>query len=176
MGHIIVGSNGNYKPQDPEYYRKRYEDKALPFLRLEAPTPSDTDEIITTLKEQHRKEIENLEARLKEQHQKEMEQRDKQIEELQAAVQRIQETTEFLNTLDPQHIAEIVQEANIHKKSLADLRIGEPIEIPFSVMKELLKQAQTEGKDQIEINPNRLKKMMDEENKKVRKTPKSRDK
>lgn len=65
MGHKIVGSNGNYRPQNPEYYRKRYEEKALPFLRLESPTPSDTEKIITKLEEQHQKEIENIENKHK---------------------------------------------------------------------------------------------------------------
>jgi integrase len=66
MGHIIVGSNKNYRPQNPEYYRKRYEDKALPFLQLETPTPSDTKELMTTLKEQHQKEIEKRDNENKE--------------------------------------------------------------------------------------------------------------
>jgi len=66
MGHKIVGSNGNYRPQDPEYYRKRYETLALPFLRLEEPTPSDTNELMTTLKEQHQKEIEKRDNENKE--------------------------------------------------------------------------------------------------------------
>jgi integrase len=73
MGHTITGANGNYRPQDPEYYRKRYEEKALPFLRLEEPTPSDTKELTealkTTMEAQHKEQIKAL----KEHHEKELE-------------------------------------------------------------------------------------------------------
>lgn len=75
MGHTTNDSNGNYRPQSPEYYRKRYEDKALPFLVLEEPSPSDTKELTEALKNtmetQHKEQMEaiknNYEAKLKEQ-------------------------------------------------------------------------------------------------------------
>jgi site-specific recombinase XerC len=62
MGHIIKGVDGSYRPQDPEYYRELYAEKAMPFLRLEAPTPTETTEIIEMLKQQHKKEIEAIKA------------------------------------------------------------------------------------------------------------------
>lgn len=66
MGHIVRGSDANYKPQDPEFYRQLYAEKAMPFLRLEAPTPTETNELIETLKRQHRKEIEAIKAQYEE--------------------------------------------------------------------------------------------------------------
>ncbi len=66
MGHVIVGSNANYAPQNPEYYRKRYEDKALEFLRLETPTPSDTKELLEAMETKHKNEIETIENKNKE--------------------------------------------------------------------------------------------------------------
>lgn len=65
MGHTIVGSNGNYAPKDPEYYRKRYEEKALPYLTLESPSLSDAGQFMKTMKEQHQKEIELIEQKHK---------------------------------------------------------------------------------------------------------------
>ncbi len=62
MGHIVRGSDANYKPQDPEFYRDLYAEKAMPFLRLEAATPTETTEIIETLKKQHQAEIEAIKA------------------------------------------------------------------------------------------------------------------
>ena len=60
MGHTVKGVDGNYRPQDPGYYRELYAEKAMPFLRLEAPTPTETTEIIKMLKRQHQKEIEAI--------------------------------------------------------------------------------------------------------------------
>jgi site-specific recombinase XerC len=62
MGHTIRGSDANYKPQDSEFYRGLYAEKAMPFLRLEAPTPTETTEIIETLRKEHQKEIEAIKA------------------------------------------------------------------------------------------------------------------
>lgn len=66
MGHIVnAGQDEHYRPTDVEFHRKLYADKAMPFLRLESPTPSDTNKIITTLKEQHQKEMETIENKYK---------------------------------------------------------------------------------------------------------------
>lgn len=66
MGHIVnAGQDEHYRPTDVKYHRKLYTDKAMPFLRLESPTPSDTNKIITTLKEQHQKEMETIENKYK---------------------------------------------------------------------------------------------------------------
>lgn len=66
MGHIVnAGQDEHYRPTDVEFHRKLYADKAMPFLRLESPTPLDTNKIITTLKEQHQKEMETIENKYK---------------------------------------------------------------------------------------------------------------
>jgi site-specific recombinase XerC len=52
MGHTVRGSYANYKPQDPEFYRQLYEEKAMPFLRLETATPTETEKTIVELKRQ----------------------------------------------------------------------------------------------------------------------------
>jgi len=59
MGHIVKeGQFDNYKPDDVEFYRDLYREKAMPFLRIEAETPSETQKIIT----QQQAEIERLES------------------------------------------------------------------------------------------------------------------
>ena len=58
MGHTVRGSDANYKPQDPEFYRELYAEKALPFLRLETTSPLETEKAITTL-EQENRELKN---------------------------------------------------------------------------------------------------------------------
>ena len=61
MGHIVeAGQDEHYRPQNLEFHRKLYAEKAMPFLRLETATPSETDRII---KEQA-EEIAQLKARL----------------------------------------------------------------------------------------------------------------
>jgi len=53
MGHK-VGIAANYLPKDPEHYRDIYMTKAMPYLRIETPTPNEMDVSIATLKEQLR--------------------------------------------------------------------------------------------------------------------------
>ena len=63
MGHTVRGSDANYKPQDPEFYRELYAEKAMPFLRLETSSPLETEKAITTL-EQENRELKNQIKRL----------------------------------------------------------------------------------------------------------------
>jgi len=66
MGHTVRGSDANYKPQDPEFYRELYKEKAMPFLRLETSDPLETENAITTMKQENKKlknqivELENM--------------------------------------------------------------------------------------------------------------------
>ena len=66
MGHAVSGSDAHYKPQDPEFYRELYKEKAMPFLRLETSDPLETENAITTMKQENRKlknqivELENM--------------------------------------------------------------------------------------------------------------------
>jgi hypothetical protein len=57
MGHTGPGVDANYRPVDPEFYRKIYAEKALPFLRLEAASPSESEKAIEELR------LENVELK-----------------------------------------------------------------------------------------------------------------
>jgi hypothetical protein len=63
MGHVVAGVDANYRPQDPEFYRGIYAEKAFPHLRFETPTPSETEKTILT----QQKLIEELRLQLKKQ-------------------------------------------------------------------------------------------------------------
>jgi integrase len=52
MGHT-VGVDASYRPRDPEYYRKIYVEKAMPFLRLETSTPTETEKQIEELRQEN---------------------------------------------------------------------------------------------------------------------------
>ena len=59
MGHIVTqGQEESYRPQDVEFHRQLYAEKAMPFLRLETATPSETDKVIQS----QAQEIEKLKA------------------------------------------------------------------------------------------------------------------
>jgi integrase len=89
MGHTVKGVDGNYRPQDPEYYRDIYAEKAMPFLRLETPTPTETSEIIDTLKKQHEAEIDALKNELQ-----------KRDEQLQALTERFDKYEPYLKLME----------------------------------------------------------------------------
>jgi integrase len=46
MGHTGPGVDEAYRPKDPEFYRQIYAEKAMPFLRLETSTPTETEKTI----------------------------------------------------------------------------------------------------------------------------------
>lgn len=61
MGHMVKGSDANYKPQDPEFYRQLYAEKAMPFLRLESGSPLETEKTIADLQTQLKAKAEAIE-------------------------------------------------------------------------------------------------------------------
>ncbi|MHA2315572.1 MAG: tyrosine-type recombinase/integrase [Candidatus Hermodarchaeia archaeon] len=91
MGHIVrAGQEEHYRPTDVEFHRKLYAEKAMPFLRLETATPTETEKVFTTLKQENRElrdQIENLETVMQKIYQKvfheeiEQEKIDKLLEE-----------------------------------------------------------------------------------------------
>jgi antitoxin component of RelBE/YafQ-DinJ toxin-antitoxin module len=92
MGHTVRGSDANYRPQDPEFYRKLYEEKAMPFLRLETATPTETEKTIAELKKQ-------------------LEERDKQVETMRVTIEKIQPLVEFVNSFEtPQKLKRILDQ------------------------------------------------------------------
>jgi hypothetical protein len=68
--YYLTGLHNKSTPKDDEFYRKLYEEKAMPFLEIESPTPTDI-------------------RRLKQQQQKEIERRDKEIQGLKDSIDRI---------------------------------------------------------------------------------------
>jgi integrase len=63
MGHIVVeGVDEHYRPKDVEFHRKLYAEKAMPFLRIEQATPTETDNVI----QKQAEEIEELKRKLAE--------------------------------------------------------------------------------------------------------------
>lgn len=68
MGHTVVaGVDEHYRPRDPEFHRKLYAEKAMPFLRIEQATPTQTEEVIAKqaerIEELERKLAENIEMK-----------------------------------------------------------------------------------------------------------------
>ena len=65
MGHVVKeGQEEHYQHKDEEFHRQLYAEKAMPFLRLEMATPSETEQTIKQL-EQKMEELrqENLELK-----------------------------------------------------------------------------------------------------------------
>ena len=53
MGHIVKeGQEESYRPKDVEFHRDLYAKKAMPFLRIEKQTPSETESQIEELRKQ----------------------------------------------------------------------------------------------------------------------------
>jgi len=53
MGHTVTeGVDEHYRPKDVEFHRQLYAEKAMPYLRLEAATPSETEQTIMELRKQ----------------------------------------------------------------------------------------------------------------------------
>ena len=52
MGHKVkAGVDDHYRPRDVEFHRKLYKEKAMPFLRIETHTPTETDKKMTELED-----------------------------------------------------------------------------------------------------------------------------
>ena len=56
MGHTsVLGVDLHYLTKDAEFHRKLYAEKAMPHLRLETSTPSETEKTIEELRQENRK-------------------------------------------------------------------------------------------------------------------------
>jgi len=51
MGHT-GGVERHYQSKDPEWHRQQYAEKAMPHLRLETATPTETEKVIQELRAQ----------------------------------------------------------------------------------------------------------------------------
>ncbi len=55
MGHTVnAGQDDHYRPRDAEFHRKLYTEKAMPHLRFETATPTETYKAITILEQENR--------------------------------------------------------------------------------------------------------------------------
>lgn len=89
MNHKTEGSDGHYVPKDVEFYRELYKTKALPFLRLEQPTPTESAQVMEAMKQLHTKEIEAVKTELGSKAEKDNIQLQQKIEEMQKQMQEL---------------------------------------------------------------------------------------
>jgi integrase len=93
MGHTGPGVDASYRPRDPEFYRAIYAEKAAPFLRLDAATPTEVEKTI----EQQAEQIKLLRAELDNERQgknTELETMREQIATMQKTLQIIMENSQ----------------------------------------------------------------------------------
>jgi len=86
MGHTGPGVDEAYRPKDPEFYRQMYAEQAMPFLRLEEPTPTVTEKQI----QEQSRQIEALRQELDGYKQREAEMAQK-TENLESLLRRVEE-------------------------------------------------------------------------------------
>lgn len=91
MGHVVkTGQEEHYRPTDVEHHRALYAEKAMPFLRLETATPTETEKTMAELREQLTK-------------------RDQEIEAMRETMTKMQPLIEFVNSFNaPQQLKEIL--------------------------------------------------------------------
>jgi len=91
MGHIVkTGQEEHYRPTGVEHHRKLYAEKAMPFLRLETATPTETEKTMAELREQLTK-------------------RDQEIEAMRATITKMQPLIEFVNSFNaPEELTRIL--------------------------------------------------------------------
>jgi len=91
MGHIVrTGQDEHYRPTDVEFHREIYAERAMPFLRLETATPTETE-----------KTIGELERRLKE--------RDQEIKAMSETMSKMQPLVKFVNSFNaPEELTRIL--------------------------------------------------------------------
>lgn len=153
MGHTVRGSDANYKPRDPEYYRDIYAEKAMPFLRIESATPTETEKTIVELKKQ-------------------LEERDKQIETMKVTIDKIQPLVEFVNRFEtPQKLKRILDHffkddnfrTFLEEPTLLDEDVAEMIDDTAEkrglTQKETLEQLMKEELEKIDESEKRFKEL-----------------
>jgi len=112
MGHVVkAGLDEHYRPKDVEFHRKLYAEKAMPFLRFETATPTETEKTIEELKKQ-------------------LTERDKEINAMKETIVKIQPIIEFVNSFNqPQQLKELLD--FLKDDYAADPKLR-PIETEFS--------------------------------------------
>jgi len=135
MGHTL-GVDAHYFSTDVEFHRKLYKRKALPFLRIEKETPTET---VQTIKE--------LRKQLKETR-KQLEERDKMLNVLDPLLEFAQRNPEalkkFLNELAPKEKIDVqvaIQKRNVKwmDKALKDRNVPDKCKIIIRKHRESLR-------------------------------------
>lgn len=97
MGHIVnTGQEEHYRSTDVEFHRKKYAEKAMPFLRLETATPTETEKTIDELKKQLAERNHEIKA-MKET----MTARDQEFKGMRETIAKIQPVVDFVNSFKP---------------------------------------------------------------------------
>jgi hypothetical protein len=82
MGHVVkAGQEEHYRSTDVEHHRKLYAEEAMPFLRIETATPTETEKTIAELRDQ-------------------LKTRDKEIDILNEKLAKLQPIIEFVDMFD----------------------------------------------------------------------------
>ena len=96
MGHIVkAGQDEHYRPRDVEFHRKLYAEKAMPFLRLETATPTETEKTMAELRRQLEERDEEINA-MKDN----LTRRDQEFDAMKETIAKMAPVVEFVNSFD----------------------------------------------------------------------------
>jgi len=139
MGHIVKqGQDEHYRPKDVEFHRELYAEKAMPFLRFETATPSETDKIIQTQAQE--------------------------LEQLRNSMKRIQPMIEFLDHFPSQKDLDVFLNnlKNVDTLTIKTKKGDETATVPLEIPTELYNEMQEKGYDFNKFLIGLMKKMMEE--------------
>jgi integrase len=145
MGHTGPGVDASYRPKDHEFYRKIYAEKAMPFLRLETNTPTETEKTIETLKEQITK-------------------KDQKLLELEQKIMKFEPLFELLSNTP--NLELLLKDMKQGRYAAVESESSLTMQIPKRVIEKLAKQAEAKGEDRVELTIGQLKKMSIEDSEK----------
>ncbi len=112
MHKVRIGQEEHYRPRDVEFHRELYAEKAMPFLRLETATPTETEKTIEELKKQ-------------------LAERDEEITAMKETIAKIEPVIEFVNSFNqPKQLKEILDW--LKHEFAADPRLR-PVKVEFSL-------------------------------------------
>jgi flagellar motor protein MotB len=139
MGHTTKGSDSSYTPKDPEFYRELYKEKAMPFLRLETNTPTETEKTIEKLKEQ----ISN---------------KDQKLQELEQKIMKFEPLFELLSD-NANNLERLLKDLEQGRYAKVESERSLTVQIPKRVFEKLAERAKAKGEDRIEFTLGQLKRM-----------------
>jgi hypothetical protein len=146
MGHTTKGSDSGYMPKDPEFYRELYKEKAMPFLRLETNTPTETEKTIEKLKEQ----ISN---------------KDQKLQELEQKMMKFEPLFELLSN-NTNNLERLLKDLEKGRYAKVESERSLTMQIPKRVIEKLMERAKAKGEDRVEFTLDQLKKMSIEDSEK----------